>query len=101
MARRPARKKSTRKTKPKKAAKTRKSKARTPKKKRKTTRSKAKSSKKTTRSKSKSSKTRRMSRAAIAAREPEDGKARPGFDLGGVSPEDREGVHTIIPGGPR
>ena len=42
-----------------------------------------------------------MSRAAIAAREPEDGKARPGFDLGGVSPEDREGVHTIIPGGPR
>ncbi len=32
---------------------------------------------------------------------PRHGKARPGFDLGGVNPEDRRGPHTTIPGGPR
>jgi hypothetical protein len=36
-----------------------------------------------------------------ASKRPKGGKARPGFDLGGVAPEDREGVHNTIPGGPR
>lgn len=38
---------------------------------------------------------------AAARRRTKSGKDRPGFDIGGASPEGRRGVHTTIPGGPR